>query len=178
MKATQQASQAGAARSANPSRANRGSAKAPAFNTAADFGRQQAVVATESASALFRGFEAMRKIQEEAAHEASQRHAEAAQKLRGNCHPADLMAIQSELLRFDFDAAGRYWQQLAAAALEMQTEIMECTSHLIDSEMVLEGSSALDAMQLRIPGLDTFLAASQAMARSRGNSYQARAEAS
>jgi hypothetical protein len=153
-------------------------AKVPAFNTAADLGRQQAVVAAESACALFRGFEAMRKIQEEAAHEASQRHADAAQKLRGSCQPADLMAVQSELLRFDFDAAGRYWQQLAAAALEMQTEIMGCASHLIDSETMLEGSSALDAMQFRIPGLDTFLAASQAMAKPGGNGYQPRAEAS
>jgi hypothetical protein len=178
MKATQHANQAAAAKTANLSRATRATVKVPALNTAADFSRQQAVVAAESASALFRGFEAMRKIQEETAHEASQRHAEAAQKLSGNCQPADLMAVQSELLRFDFDAAGRYWQQLAAAALEMQTEIMGCASHLIDSETVLEGSSAVDAMQFKIPGLDTFLAVSQAMAKPRGNGYQPRAEAS
>jgi hypothetical protein len=144
-----------------------------------DCARQQAVVVAESACAMFRGFEAMRKIQEEAAHQASLRHSEAAQKLRGSCQPADLMAVQSELLRFDIDAAGRYWQQLAAAAFEMQTEIVGCASHLIDSEAMLEGSSAaLDAMQLKIPGLDAFLAASQATAKARGNGYQPHAEAS
>jgi hypothetical protein len=177
MKATQQANQAARMKSMGSSRATRLTA-APAFNTVVDFGRQQAVVATESACAIFRGFEAMRKIQEEAAHQAAQRHAEAAQKLRGNCQPADLMAVQSELLRFDFDAAGRYWQQLAAAALEMQTEIMGCGARMIDSEAVLAGSSALDAMQFKIPRLDAFLAAGEAMTTVRGNPYQPRAEAS
>ena len=176
MKATQQADQAARTKSTGSSRTRL--TAAPVFNTVMDFGRQQAIVATESACALFRGFEAMRKIQGEAAHQAAQRHAEAAQKLRGSCQPADLMAVQSELLRFDFDAAGRYWQQLVAAALEMQTEIMGCASHLIDSEAVLEGSSALDAMQFKIPGLDTVLAAGEAMAKARGNGYQPRAEAS
>jgi hypothetical protein len=177
MKATQQANQAARTKSTGSTRATRLTAE-PAFNTVVDFGRQQAVVATESACAIFRGFEAMRKIQEEAAHQAAQRHAESAQKLRDSCQPAELMAVQSELLRFDFYAAGRYWQQLVAAALEMQTEIAGCASHLIDSEAVLEGSSALDAMQFKIPGLDTFLAAGEAMAKARGNGYQPRAEAS
>ena len=177
MKATQQANQAARTKSTGSSRADRLTA-APAFITVMDLGRQQAVVATESACAIFRGFEAMRKIQEEAAHQAAQRHAEAAEKLRGNCQPADLMAVQSELLRFDLDAADRYWQQLAAAALEMQTEIMGSAFHLIDSEAVLEGSSALDAMQFRIPGLDAFVAAGEAMAKARGSGYQPHAEAS
>lgn len=126
---------------------------------------------------MFRGFEAMRKIQEEAAHLASVRHAEAADKLRSNCKPADLMGVQSELLRFDFDAAGRYWQQLGAAALEMQAEIMDCATHLIDNETVLEGSSNLNAMRFRIPAMDTFLAASRAMARPLSSGYEPRAEA-
>jgi hypothetical protein len=55
---------------------------------------------------------------------------------------------------------------------------MGCAVHLIDSEAVLEGSSALDAMQFRIPGLDAFLAAGEAMAKARGNGYQPHAEAS
>ena len=179
MKATRQADQAAGTTSANPARATRTMANVPAFNAAMDYARQQAVVAIESACAMFRGFEAMRKIQEEAAQQASLRHAEAAQKLRGSCQPADLVAVQLELLRLDIDAAGGHWQQLAAAALEMQTEIMGCASHLIDTETLLEGSSAaLDAMHLKIPGLDAFLAASQAMARTCGNGYELGAEAS
>ncbi len=47
-----------------------------------DFGHQQSIVASESAQAMFRGFEAMRKIQEEVAQrgitEACGRGAEAA----------------------------------------------------------------------------------------------------
>ncbi len=137
-----------------------GLARTPATNSVADFGRQQAIVATESAQAMFRGFEAMRKIQEEVAHEASQKHAAAAQRLHGDCSPTEMMAVQSDLLRFDFDAAVRYWQELAAAALEMQTEIMGCTTHLLNSDSVLEGSSAL-AAPFRFPGLQAFFPANR-----------------
>jgi hypothetical protein len=129
-------------------------------NSVADFGRQQAIVANESAHAMFRGFEAMRKIQEEVAHEASQKHAAAAQRLRGDCSPAEMMAVQSDLLRFDFDASVRYWQELATAALEMQTEIMGCTTHLLNSDSVLEGSAAL-AAPFRLPGMEAFFPANR-----------------
>ena len=131
-----------------------------ATNSAADFGRQQSVVASESAQAMFRGFEAMRKIQEEAARETSQKHAAAAQRLRNDCSPAEMMAVQSDLLRFDFDAAVRYWQELVAAALEMQTEIMGCTTHLLNSDSVLQGSAAL-AAPFRLPGLEAFFPANR-----------------
>ena len=43
-----------------------------AWNAASDLPRQQLSLATESACAMFRGFEAMRKIQERAAHQALQ----------------------------------------------------------------------------------------------------------
>ncbi len=68
--------------------------------------------------------------------------------------------MQSDLLRFDFDAAVRYWQELAAAALEMQTEIMGCTTHLLNSDTVLEGSAAL-AAPFRLPGLEAFFPANR-----------------
>lgn len=121
------------------------SASAPApqpWNMFAEFGRQQVDVATEGAGVLLRGFEAMRKIQEQAAHQAGVRHRAAAEKLRKGCAPAEILGIQSELLRFDVEAASRYWQQLGAAALEMQTQLLGCTAHLADSETVLEAASA------------------------------------
>jgi hypothetical protein len=65
------------------------------------------------------------------------------------------MAVQSDLLQFDFDATMRYWRELATAVLEMQTEIMGCTTHLLNSDSVLEGSSAL-AAPFRFPGLQAF----------------------
>lgn len=104
----------------------------PSLNLMADLGRQQMAVATEAACAMFRGFEAMRKVQEQAAHDAAQRHALAAHKLQQPCDAAELLAIQSELMSFDVDGATRYWQQLSAAALEMQTEVMGCCTKLAD----------------------------------------------
>ncbi len=103
------------------------------LNLLVELGRQQLALATESACALFRGSEAMRKIQQQAAHQASAQYDAAAQKLRGTCQPADLLAIQSDLLRFDQQEATQYWQQLTAAALQTQVEMMGCASHLFDA---------------------------------------------
>ena len=52
------------------------------------------------------------------------------------------------------------WQQLAAATLEMQTEMVGCASQLLDSESLLESTSVMDAMG-SIPGLDRFFAATK-----------------
>lgn len=106
-----------------------------AANRATDFSRQQLAVATEGARALFRGFEAMRKIQEQAAQEASQRHAAVGERLRG-CQPADLLAMQAELMRHEVEGVTRYWQQLTAAAVEMNTELLGCAAHLVNTEDV------------------------------------------
>ena len=99
----------------------------------ADLGRKQLAMATESASAMFRGSEAMRKIQQAAAHQASARHQAAEQKLHGDCTPADLMAIQSALLRDDMQEAAQYWQQLTAAALQTQFEMMGCVNRALNN---------------------------------------------
>lgn len=99
----------------------------------ADVGRQQLALATQSASALFRGCEAMRKIQQQAAHHASVRHEAVAQKLQGPCEPADLLALQASLLQFDLQGATQYWQDLAAAMLKTQVDMMGCASHLFDA---------------------------------------------
>jgi len=111
-----------------------------------DASRQQMAVAAESACAMFRGFEAMRRIQEEAAHDALARHEAAAEKLKRPCLPADLLAIETDLIRFDLETATRYWQQLGAAAMEMQAEMLGCCTHLVDSERLLGAASALKAL--------------------------------
>jgi len=80
----------------------------PAWNAAADLGRQQMAVATEGACAML-----------------------------------------------------KYWQQLAAATLEMQTEMVGCASHLLDSEALLESASIIDTMESAIPGLESFFAATK-----------------
>ncbi len=114
-------------------------------NLLADFGRQQLALATESACAILRGSEAVRKIQQQAAQQASVRHEAAAQQLRGPCEPADLLAIQSELLRFNLQAAVLYWQQLGAAALKTQVEMMRCASRRLATGSEGEPKPALEA---------------------------------
>lgn len=102
-----------------------------------ELARQQVAVATEGASTWFRGLQAMQRIQEQAAREASQRRAEVADKLRKPCTPTELLALQTELVRQDLDAATRYWQQVAGAAAELGTELCACGAHLVDTEDVL-----------------------------------------
>lgn len=116
------------------------------LNTLADIGRQQMCVAAEASSAMLRGFETMRRIQQQAAHEASARHQAVAEKLQGDCAPADLMAMQASLLQADWQSASQYWQDLAGTALEMQVEMMGCASHLMDSDAALESVSAVEAL--------------------------------
>ncbi len=135
------------------------------WSTAAELGRQQLAVATESGAAMFRGFETIRKIQEEAAHEASTRHAAAAEKLRDSRDPALIVQVQSELLHFDFASACQYWQQLAAATMEMQAEMIGCACHLIDSEAILESTAAVAAM----PDLSNFFPATTPRAKANGS---------
>lgn len=111
-----------------------GSEPASPWNFLADLNRRQLALAAESMSALCRGSEALRGIQQDAAHEASVRHADMAQKLLEPCQPADLMSMQSELLRFGLQSASRYWQQLATQMMQTQVDMMSSVSHLLDSE--------------------------------------------
>lgn len=121
-------------------------------NLMADLGRQQLALAVEGACALFRGSEAMRKIQHQAAHQACVRHEAAVQKLRGTCEPADLLAIQSDLLRFNLQGAAEYWQALTANALKTQSEIMGCANRLFDIKSENGFKPALEAWQAAITG--------------------------
>lgn len=125
-------------------------------NYLSELGRQQLAVATEASCAMLRGFEAMRRIQQRAAHQAVTRHEAAAHKLHGPLGSVDLMDIQSTLWQGDLQAATQYWQQLAATAMEMQTEIVGCASHLVDSDAALEGAAAIDALDM-LPGLKSAL---------------------
>lgn len=103
----------------------------------ADWSRQQMAVATASAQAMMRGFDAMRRIHEETAQAASDRHVAIAEKLKGHAQPADVLAAQTELLRSDLEHATRYWQQMTAAAMEMNSEVLGCTAQLVDTEALL-----------------------------------------
>lgn len=123
-----------------------------------DLPRQQLAVVTETACALFKGFEAIRKIQEEAAHAALRRYSAALEQLNGPCDPADLIRVQGDLLRFDTEHAVQYWQQLGAAAMEMEAEMAGSMAHLVNSDGLLSTAhSMLQAMPpAPIPSLNLF----------------------
>ena len=132
-----------------------GNNQAP-WNSLADLGRQQFAMCAEMTSAMYRGSEALRKIQQKTAHQASARHEAAAQQLRASGQPNDLLALQSELLRADLQSAGQYWQQFAEVALQTQREMMGSVSHMMhDSEKNDGVTSALQAFQAAIQPMAT-----------------------
>jgi hypothetical protein len=112
--------------------------------TVLDLPRQQCAVATHAACAMFSGFEAMRRIQEKAAHEALQHYSSAAHRLEGRCAPLDVLSVQMDLARFDAGAATAYWQQLAMAALQMQARVAACGCELVDADKVLEACALFE----------------------------------
>lgn len=107
---------------------------ATAVDWTADWARQQMVVASEGASAILRGFQAMRTIQEQAAQQAAARHATVADRMRKAADSGEVLALQAQLLRSDLESATQTWQQLAGAAMEMNTELIGCTTHLVGTE--------------------------------------------
>ena len=114
------------------------------WSTVLDLPRQQSVAATHAACALFGGFEAMRKIQEKAAHAALGHYTDAAHRLEKHCAPLDVLSVQMELARFDAEAAAAYWQELASAVLQTQARVAACGCELVDSDRMLEACAMFD----------------------------------
>ena len=85
------------------------------WDWAGDFGRQQMAAASEGASVLFRGFEAMRRM----------------------------ALVQAETMREDLESAARCWRDLADAALEMNSELLSCATQLVNSEDVMASARFL-----------------------------------
>jgi hypothetical protein len=134
----------------------------PAVNPAAaavdlfsDFGREQMAMAMDATSVMFRGFEAMRRIQQDAAGQASARHEAAARELREMPAGANLMAIPLAVLQADLASMSSYWQALAAAASETQSEMMTCTCQLSGAQSILESAAAWEALGV-VPGSTNF----------------------
>ena len=125
------------------------------FHFMTELSRQQLAIATESASALYRGSEALRKVQQETAHEASLHHAQAAQKLFSPCQPSDMLAVQTELMRTNMESATHYWQQLMQVALQTHRDMILSMSHMVDSESGSGMKSALEAFQAAVPPMAT-----------------------
>lgn len=107
---------------------------------------QQMAAALDGACAMFSGFENMRKIQLDAAHQALQQHRSAAARLRGPCDAAQLAQIQATLFNSDLEGSLQYWQQLGSAAMEMQSRMLACVNHLVESDTLLEAAAAVESL--------------------------------
>ncbi len=114
------------------------------FNLLAELPRRQAALVTQTATALFRGSESMRKIQQQTAHRATLQHQEVAARLQGPCDFNELLAIQTELLRFNMQEVAQYWQQLATAVFKIQADMVSGAGEIVlDSA----GEPTLDSLQ-------------------------------
>lgn len=100
----------------------------------ADLHRQQLAWLAECASALFRGVEAMRKTQQEAARLASDHHATAAQKLRAAEQPDHWLELISAPVCVDMEGCGKYWSQMASTSVQTHSEIIQSIYQVFDSE--------------------------------------------
>lgn len=120
-----------------------GNALLAPFSAMADLPRRQMALMTQSASAVLRGSEELRKIQQQSAHRALAQHQDAAQRLRGQVDFNELLTIQAELLRFNLQEAAQYWQQLTSTALKVQAEMVSSATEALD-----EGDEpTLDSLQ-------------------------------
>lgn len=100
-------------------------------NMLADLPRRQLELLARSATAAYRGSEALRKTQQQAAHRALAHHEEIAEKLRGQCDFNDVLAIHAELFRFNLQEAAQYWQQLASTVLKTQVEMVGSAGEML-----------------------------------------------
>jgi hypothetical protein len=137
---------------AKDSNAKRG-ASSEAPNFLSELGRHHLALTVEGTTALCRGSEALRKIQQDAAHEASVFHEETAQKLFSPCQPAELMAIQSELMRFTLQGAVRYWQNIASRMMETQVDVIKSATHVLEREKGAGAKSPMEVFQSALPPL-------------------------
>jgi hypothetical protein len=128
---------------ANPARQNTESQFTPA-NFLTELPRRQLALMAQSASALLRGSQELRQIQQEAAQRATEHFEEAIARLRSDCDYNDLLAVQAELLRFNVQETAQFWQQLATAGMKMQAEMVSSAR-----EAALEGGgdATFDSLQ-------------------------------
>jgi phasin family protein len=96
---------------------------------------------------MFQGFETLRHIQEQAAHDALTHYSNAAKRLREARDPAQLLEIQADLMRFDVDGATRYWQQIGAVAVDMQNELIGRFDHLVEDGGLPPAAASVDGMR-------------------------------
>lgn len=90
----------------------------------ADLARRQLAVGAHAAGVVLQGFEAMRHVQQQAAHDARRACEALAGKLQEPCTVQDLLAAHADLMRQELHGAALYWQQLGAIGLETQRQLL------------------------------------------------------
>jgi hypothetical protein len=115
------------------------------LNMISDVTRQQLSLMTEAACAVLGSSEVLGKIQQQAAHQASVRHQAAAEALRSDVQPVEVLSLQSELLRQDMQEAAQYWAQLASATIRSQLDMIGRMADMFQSGSQGGLSSAMDA---------------------------------
>jgi aspartate aminotransferase-like enzyme len=115
------------------------------LNMLSDVTRQQLTMMTEATCAVLGSSEALGKIQQQAAHQASLRHNAAAESLRGEVEPMDIISIETELVRQDMQEVAQYWAQLASAVMRTQLDMMGRMTHMLNSTSQGGLGSAMDA---------------------------------
>jgi hypothetical protein len=114
------------------------------LNAWTDLPRRQLALMTHSATAIFRGAQELRRIQQEAAQRATLQTEEAAERLREPLDLTEVMALQNELVRFNLQETAHFWAQVANAALKWQADMVSSAG-----EAVIEGASepTLESLQ-------------------------------
>lgn len=120
------------------------------LNMLSDVTRQQLTMMTEAACAVLGSSEALGKIQQEAAHQASLRHSAAAESLRGEVEPMNILSIQSDLVRQDMQEAAQYWAEFASAVMRTQLDMMGRMTHALNSGPHGGLGSAFDAWRTAV----------------------------
>jgi hypothetical protein len=90
----------------------------------ADFARQQLASGAEAAAVLYRAAEAVQQINLQLVQRAALRQQQLAEKLRTITNPAEVMSLETSLLSVGMQEATQYLQELAAATMAMQSELM------------------------------------------------------
>ena len=98
--------------------------QAPSHDAALAFSQDQLQALIALSDVVFKGAEEIRRCQMQAAHDARLHHEKAQAEVAKAGTPAELFNLQAELLRFDMESSGKYWQQLAAICAATQADAM------------------------------------------------------
>jgi hypothetical protein len=80
------------------------------------------------ADVIFKSAEELRRCQTEVAQQARRRHERAQADVAAAASPTELLNVQAELLRYDLESAGEYWQRLMVICTAAQAEAVDLMS--------------------------------------------------